>query len=55
MRIEWMTSEFWAWKSRAMNNRENENSDSGAVGGIWKVGVVDATRIGVLVQGTVLW
>ena len=38
-----------------MNNRENENSDLGAVGGIWKVGVVDATRIGVLVQGTVLW
>jgi hypothetical protein len=54
MRIEWMTSEFWAWKSRAMNNRENENSGSGAVGGIWKVYVMDATEIGVLVQGTVL-
>jgi hypothetical protein len=49
-----MTSEFWAWKSRAMNKRENENSDSGAVGGVWKVYVMDAAEIGVFEQGTVM-
>ncbi len=37
-----------------MNKRENKNSDLGAVGGIWKVYVMDADEIGVFVQGTVM-
>ena len=46
-----MTSKFWAWRDMAMSDRENENSGSGAVGGIWKVDVMDATRIGGFEEG----
>lgn len=49
-----MTSEFWAWRDLAMSDRENENSGSGAVAGIWKVDVMDAAEIGVFVQGTIV-